>query len=312
MGFGRWDPGAWAGYASTTSGKATHKIFTAHGIDPALDPLKNKMRESCDSAINPESTPIIVALDVTGSMGELAGELARNGLNTLIQEIYDRKPVPDPHVMLMAVGDAYCDDAPLQVTQFEADIRLAEQLKLFYLEGGGGGNSGESYNLPWYYAAYHTKIDSMAKRGRKGLLFTVGDEPMLPKLLADHVKEFLDGDLKQDISTRDLLTAVQQKYDVYHVIIKEGSFASAYLPEVEESWHGLLGRERVIGLSDYRKLSEAIVSAIQINQGAHAYDVARSWDGSTAVVLADALKDMVPAPKGAAPGGVFRFARPAP
>ena len=37
-------------------------------------------------------------------------------------------PVADPHMMIMGVGDAWCDRAPLQVTQFEPDIRIAEQL----------------------------------------------------------------------------------------------------------------------------------------------------------------------------------------
>ncbi len=308
MGAGRWDPGAWAGYARSTAGKSTASIFKAGGIHELLDPKKVLVRESCDSASNPESTPIIVALDVTGSMGELAGIMAREGLNTLIQEIYDRKPVPDPHVMLMGIGDSYCDGAPLQVTQFEADIRLAEQLKLLYLEGGGGGNYGESYNLAWYFAAFHTEIDSLKKRGRKGLLFTVGDEPMLPQLLADHIQTFTSGTLAQDISTADLLTAVRQKYDVYHLIVKEGSFARSALPEVQKNWYDLLGREHVIELSDHTKLAETIVAAIQVNQGAHAPDVAKSWDGSTAVVLADALKNLVPASSGRPSGkGPVRF-----
>ncbi len=32
-------------------------------------------------------------------------------------------------------------------------------LKNIYLEGCGGGNSGEDYSLAWYIAAYKTKTD---------------------------------------------------------------------------------------------------------------------------------------------------------
>jgi hypothetical protein len=92
----------------------------------ALNPAKIKMRESRDSDDNLPSTPIIVGIDVTGSMGVLAETLVKRGLKPLFEEILDRKPVTDPHVMAMAIGDAWCDRAPLQVTQFEADISVAE------------------------------------------------------------------------------------------------------------------------------------------------------------------------------------------
>ena len=77
----------------------------------------------------------------------------------MVEEILARKPVSDPHILCMGIGDVLCDQAPLQVTQFEADIRIAEQLEKLWLEKGGGGNSCESYNLPWYFAAMHTAID---------------------------------------------------------------------------------------------------------------------------------------------------------
>jgi len=310
MGMGRWDADDWAAYAKTTKGRATGAIFTAHVMDDDLDPKKNKPRESCDSDANPNATPIIIALDVTGSMGELAGIIARQGLHTAMQGIYDEKPVPDPHLMIMAVGDAYCDDAPIQVTQFEADIRLGDQLKRLYLEGGGGGNDGESYNLAWYYAAFQTEIDSIKKRNRKGLLFTVGDEPMLPELRADHIREFIGDDVHQNIKTRDLLAAVSKKYDVYHVIIKEGSYARTEPKKVLKNWRDLLG-ERVIELADHTKLAETIVSAIKVNEGSLVADAAAIWDGTTSVVVADALKNLPAAIRPARGKGIMRVPRPA-
>lgn len=294
MGAGRWTATDWAAYSSTTRGRSTQTIFRARTIDDYLDPKRNKPRESCDSTDNPNSTPIIVALDVTGSMGELAGIIAREGLNTTMQGIYDQKPVSDPHLMIMAVGDAFTDEAPLQVTQFEADIRLGEQLKKLYLEGNGGGNNGESYNLAWYYAAFQTEIDSFKKRGRKGILFTVGDEPMHPKLTADQIRRIVGDEASEDIMTRDLLTAVSEKYDVYHIVIKQGSYARGSLDRVMKSWRPLLG-ERVIQLSDYTKLAETIVSAIKMNEGALLDDAAKIWNGDTSLVVADALKGLQPA-----------------
>jgi len=98
------------------------------------DPGRIAMRESRDSDENPEAIPIIIGIDITGSMGVLAEELVIRGLNETFTALLNRKPVSDPHVMAMAIGDAYCDAAPLQVTQFEADLRIFEQLRQLWLE----------------------------------------------------------------------------------------------------------------------------------------------------------------------------------
>jgi hypothetical protein len=69
---------------------------------------------------------VILASDVTGSMGMAAEVILRHGLNKVQTHILYTRPITDPHVMVMAVGDTTCDVAGLQVTHFEADIRIAE------------------------------------------------------------------------------------------------------------------------------------------------------------------------------------------
>ncbi len=69
-------------------------------------------------------------------------------------------------MMVMGIGDAWCDRVPLPVTPFETDIRIARQLEQIFLEHGGGGNNFESYNLPWYFAAKRTAIASTLMRWR--------------------------------------------------------------------------------------------------------------------------------------------------
>lgn len=292
MGYGRWDNRDWDSYTTReTKGKSTREIFNASAMRPEMDPRGIQLRESRDSAKNPAATPIILALDVTGSMGMIAEKMAREGLGTLVEQILDRKPVSDPHIMIMGVGDAHYDRAPLQASQFEADIRIAEQLKNLYLEGGGGGNRFESYNLPWYFAAKKTDIDA-TKHGRKGMLFTFGDEECPSELSRAHIKKVLGDDVPADISTKDLLQLAAAKYDIFHVVVEQGNHARSYKKEVYESWSKVLPPERIISLKDYTKLPEVLVSVMEVHAGKDPAAVVASWQGKTADTVRDAIRNV--------------------
>lgn len=266
MGAGSFDASAYRTFSATTAGKSTDAIYASRDLNKNLDPLGIKLRESRDSTDNPRSTPIIIAIDVTGSMGIIADVIAREGLGVLFKEILDRKPITDPHLMFMAIGDANCDRAPLQVSQFEADNRIVEQLTQIFLEHGGGGNNFESYNLPWYFAARHTEHDSMIKRGKRGYLFTIGDEEAPKALTKDQIKLFIGDSLEADVSPEEALSEAQRLYDVFHIIIAQGSHAQSHPDRVKQSWNDLLG-QHVIWLSDYKKLAETIVSTIEVVEG---------------------------------------------
>lgn len=266
MGSGSFDAKAYRAFTSSTVGKTTEEVYSAKTIHKNLDPLGVKIRESRDSKDNPNSTPAIIALDVTGSMGMLADVIARDGLGVLFNEILDRKPITDPHIMFMGIGDANHDKAPLQVSQFEADNRIVEQLTQLWIEHGGGGNQFESYNLPWYFAARHTEHDSLIKRGKRGYLFTVGDEQAPGDLSRLQIETFIGDKLEAPLSTAQMLAEAQRKYDVFHVIIEEGDYARHHAAPVLDSWRQLLG-QHVISLSDHKKLAETIVSAIEVAEG---------------------------------------------
>lgn len=291
MGGGRFDADAYRSFTRSTVGKNTNEIYRSRAINKDLNPLGVKVRESRDSPDNPNSTPLIVGIDVTGSMGIIADTLARQGLGTLFTGVLERKPISDPHVMFMAVGDANCDQAPLQVSQFEADKRIIEQLTQIYIEHGGGWNNFESYNLPWYFAAFHTVHDSMEKRGKRGYLFTVGDEEAPQALTKDQIKRFIGDTIQSELSTLDMLQLAQRNYDVFHIIIEEGDYARRALSRVTGSWTELLG-QHVICLGDHKKLAETIVSAIEVAEGSDAERSAEAWGGATAAVVYEAVKNL--------------------
>lgn len=306
MGHSRFSADEWKSFAARSfAGKTRDQVLNTSGMVAANDPARftNGVRESRDSAANPRSTPIIIAGDVTGSMDELAYLLLKESLPAIALEIYEREPVTDPHILVAAVGDVACGDrAPFQATQFEAGATaLGTQGRSLYVEKGGGGNNSESYHLPWYFAAMHTSTDAFEKRGEKGILFTYGDEGVPPILTRTHIQRVFGTDAERDYTPAELLAMARRTWDVYHLLIMQGSHARSR-PGIVDEWRGLLG-EHAIPVDDYRRLGEIIVSILQVRQGVDTDTVAASWSGDTSLVVRNAIKGLTAgAPAGAGSG----------
>lgn len=290
MGWNNWKESDWNNYSQKKiQGQSTAQIYKADVIEPEFDPKKVAFRESRDSKAHPNSTPIILGPDVTGSMDRILKVVAEK-LGTLVKEIIERKPVTDPHILFAAVGDAPAgDDAPLQVTQFEADIRIAEQLTKLYFEKGGGGNGFESYPLVWYFAARHTKIDSLELHGRKGFIFTLGDDGYPKKITRDEIQRVFGETIEADIPVEEMIAEVNRKYEVFHLCMAQGG---SHTEQDFRSWQKLLG-DRARKVNDYTKIPEIIVSILEAMGGKPVDDVVNSWDGTTAVAVREALSGLV-------------------
>lgn len=223
MGYGYWTRDSFVRYSAERGRKTDtagnldnsltdQQIFIQRGLHPRLNP-RNVMRECCDSADHPASIPVILALDVTGSMGRASAEVAKK-MNQVMTRLYET--VQDVEFMVMGIGDLSYDRAPIQISQFEADIRIAEQLDLVYMEHGGGGNAFESYTAAWYMGTRHTRLDCW-KRGKKGLLITMGDEPLNPYLPAKELEAATGDRLQADVDTKVLYREAAEKYDIRHL-----------------------------------------------------------------------------------------------
>ena len=245
MGGGTWTTSAYNNYIRTTknivdvdclTSTSVNQFYTAHSIDPDLDPNGVKFRECKDSAEHPNTIPVILGIDVTGSMGSACAAVARQ-LDKIITGLYE--DVKDVEFMVMGIGDFSYDRAPLQVSQFESDVRICDQLGKIWFERGGGGNSFESYTAAWYFALNHTKLDCW-NRGKKGIIITLGDEPLNPYLPGKAFKRIFGYD-GQDIDTIDLYKQTIEKFDIYHIVITdpEGS-GLRYLDRDMNSWGKLL------------------------------------------------------------------------
>lgn len=302
MGYGAWSAADWKKYSSARiSGKRVNDIYSATKIDDKYDPRKIKCRESLDSADHPVTTPIIIGLDVTGSMSDLLNVTAQR-LGEMVKDIIERQPVEGPQIMFCAVGDSRCDRSPLQVTQFESDIRIASQLTELWFEQGGGGNNFESYPLVWYLAANKTKTDAWEKRQQKGVIFTLGDDGYPEQLLVREIEKVFGDRVREDINTEALLAQVSRRYDVFHLMVMDGrSESTVKLPK----WRELMG-ERAISVTDVNAIPEIIVSLLECVAGRDKEDIINSWDGNTQLAVRNALGGL-PARKRNILNSIIRF-----
>ena len=270
MGHGSYTAADWSRLrASRQMDHSTHEreIFKQRSMDARFDPLYIAFREARDSEEHPHSTPIIIGLDVTASMGFLANKIAREALNETMLKLYSTRLIEDPQLMFAAYGDAM-DEAPLQVTQFESDIRIAEQLMDLWLENGGAG-----YVVPallWHFAAMHTSLDSWEKRRQKGFLITIGDNAECRPLDKSLTRRVF-GKRESVPSMQECLKAAQQKFEVMHIVINDFDrhppFFSALLP----------GRTMGIHTQDIDALPEILISAMQLVNGMDHHTVLSQW-----------------------------------
>lgn len=252
MGSGTWNRASFddysrrAGRRVSASGDilgvfSAQDMFKSRHLADVLDPY-GVVRECCDSEEHPETVPVILALDVTGSMGSAAVEVAKR-LNTVMTKLYDQ--TKDVEFMIMGIGDLAYDRAPIQASQFESDIRIAEQLDRLYFEGGGGGNGFESYTAAWYFALNNTRLDCHS-RGKKGLIITMGDEPLNPYLPKAPLEASLGVSNEKDIETRELYKEVTEKFEVYHLaVIDPRSNGARFVEKIMKSFGEYLDNEHL-------------------------------------------------------------------
>ena len=254
-------------FRATTMGyhtKSTHEIFTKKSVDALMDPKNTEIRESRDSSEHPESISIVLGLDVTGSMGSIPHQLVKDGLPNIMGRII-QVGVRDPQLLFLGIGDHECDRYPLQIGQFESSDELMDKwLTSIYLEGGGGGNEGESYLIAWYYAGLKTSIDCFEKRNQKGFLFTIGDEKTLKSLPASSLLRVFGNGQYQDYSAAELLDKAMGKYHVFHLHLKQGHNGNS--PEVMGDWKQLIG-ENLIIVDDKEEIQRIIPEIITSKLG---------------------------------------------
>jgi len=294
MGSGTWDSSTYTINASTRAAKGQSTfhyssqvrsgavVAKAHDL---LDPLTKAgdaspfagkvMREVTISDEHPNPTPIAIVLDVTGSNID-AARAVHAKLPQLFGLLQRKGYVEDPQILIAATGDAYSDTVPLQVGQFESDNRIDAMVEAMYLEGNGGGQRMETYELAAYYLARHTHLEPWHKQGRKGYAIFIGDENFYPTLQRDfskggrgfyssnHTVASLTGDtLEADIDSKEIWEELKEQYEPFFLFQRQGAYQEK---DILPQWREVLG-ENAVTLEDPNTVCEFIAGLLAMREG---------------------------------------------
>lgn len=269
MGYGSYSVEAHRALVGGRASLEQGAVFTRQTVDPAMDPHGVSARESRDSEAHPESIGIVFALDISGSMGEVPHQLATHTLPTFMEAVLT--VLRDPQILFMALSDArYVNYAPLQVGQFESEAALMDRwLAATYLPGGPNPPQippqylGESYDLAMYFAARHTRMDCLEKRGQKGYFFMTGDEVPLAMMQPEHVRRAFGDGAQEPVPIHQVVAELERSFEPFFVIPDRWR---AERDGCERIWRRLL-HERCIVLDRAEDTAVACALLIGIGSG---------------------------------------------
>lgn len=183
--------------------------------------------------------PVIIAVDVTGSMSSWP------------REIFDRLPLlfntlsqyrEDLEISFVAIGDSGYDKWPLQCTTFASGYDLEQLLGGIYGEGGGG-DAPESYGLFAHWVNTHVTVPNVDE---DPFLIVFGDIHMHPTTPAAHIHDVMGDVVPRDIDSIKAWHTVTKTWNTWFLrrpTNKQGDM-------VDQQWGRAIGSQKVFHIAD--------------------------------------------------------------
>lgn len=212
-----------------------------------IDPKKHIRSESAN--------PLIVGIDVTGSMADWPFE------------IFDRLPLlyntlsqyrEDLEICFAAIGDAAVDRWPLQVTTFASGFDLEQLLGSLYGEGAGG-DAPESYGLFAHWVNTHVEV---ANAHEPPFLIVFGDAPMHPTVPRDQIAHYLGDEDGRDVDSFKAWQQAGETWNTWFLRRPTGKPGD----QVDQQWGQAIGEQKIFHIEDEQRAVDYAMGLI-----------ARSW-----------------------------------
>jgi ribosomal protein S27AE len=227
------DRRAKAARRSTAAGGRTYERRSGPN-EKIIDPTKHVSSAS--------KNPLVVAVDVTGSMASWPAE------------IFDRLPLlfntlsqyrEDLEVCFAAIGDAGVDRWPLQVTTFASGYDLEQLLKSLYGEGGGG-DAPESYGLFAQWVDTHVDVSAAEE---KPFLVVFGDITMHTKVPGKQIRKLLGDRSQGGVDAIEVWRRVARKFNVWFLRRAGGRPND----EIDQQWAKAIGAQKIMRIEDEQR-----------------------------------------------------------
>jgi hypothetical protein len=203
-------------------------------LDPALDPRDRIITTTAKG-------PIGFGFDETGSMGDLP-MIIRDKYALVAGQVDALGLVKDPVMSVCGIGDAENNErAPVQIGDFLTLREVGDGFKRICLEGKGGGNYKESYDLWMYYFAYMCEMPN----AETPFLILTGDEGIRETLPQNRLKQLFGSKRKhKTVSLERVMSDLERKF-MGNIFLIRRFYSANYEEDVMNQWVRLLGRGRI-------------------------------------------------------------------
>ncbi|HLC53044.1 MAG TPA: hypothetical protein VJK03_00730 [Candidatus Nanoarchaeia archaeon] len=268
---GDYDPGPWRGH-DFSSARRHYDVHVGRSYDDAVSVGKARKDVVPDSLTTDSESPLVIACDVTGSMGEWPATIFSK-LPYLEHEAKDYLG-KGTEISFAAVGDYYGqggsgsgDKYPLQVRPFDKSTNLKKRLEELIIEGGGGGQEKEGYDFAALYYAHNVSMP----KAIKPLFIFIGDEGIYDVVNNDAAKEWARVNLTKKMTTREAFGLLKRKFEVYaiHKPYQSGS-GDSMSPEdrvIYKQWSDYLGADHIAILPEAGRVVDVIFGILAKEAG---------------------------------------------
>lgn len=303
---GDYSPGVWAGH-DFSSARRSYDAYVGRSYSDAVSAGKATKDLIAENVKTDSSCPLVIVVDETGSMGDWPATIFSK-LPYLENELKEYMG-DDAEICFMAIGDAYCDEQyPLQVRPFAKGLELKNRLTELVIEGGGGGQTTETYELAALFAAEKMEIPKAVKP----VMIFIGDEQCYDSISPDHAEKLLGIKLEKSLSTAQVFKKLKEKFSVYLIRKPYGSYSTNTLSEddrrITAHWAALLGDDHIANLPEASRVVDVIFGILAKESNRIAYFEQEIEDRQTADQVNTVYKSLatihkISDPARIAPGG---------